>query len=245
MNNKHGLSRYIPNSIKRQVRQASGFGCVVCGASIVEYEHVDPEFVDAAEHEPQNITLLCPQCHSKVTTRMWSKQKIKSAMSNPRCKQNGFSSEFFDLGQSHPTLAFGGMTLRSCQIPIQVRGVPLFQVKAGEEPGAPFRLSGHFFNSQGAPSLTIRDNEWFALSSNWDVEVSGGTIIVRDAPGHISLKLNADPPNGIIVDRMDMLCNGIRFVASQDVLSFGRSGGSMVSMKNCISDNGVIGLALG
>lgn len=242
--NKYGLSRDIPDPIKRQVRQACGFGCVVCGASIIEYEHVDPEFADATEHDASNITLLCPQCHSKVTRGMWSKRTIKSAMSNPRSKQEGFSNEFFDLGQSHPALAFGGMILRKCSIPIQVRDVPLFQVKAREEFGAPFRLSGHFFNSVGAPSLTIQDNEWKALSSNWDVEVSGKTIIVRDAPGHISLKLKADPPNGLLVEQLDMFVYGYRFIASLETFSFGPLGGGMMSFTNGISDASTIGFQL-
>jgi len=164
-------------------------------------------------------------------------------MSNPRCKQTGFSNEFFDLGESHPALTFGGVTLRNCRIPIQVRGIPLFQVKAREEPGGPFRLSGHFFNSKGAPSLTIQDNEWLALSSNWDVEVTGRTIVVRDEPGHISLKLKADPPNGLIVERLDMLLYGYQFIGSPDVLKFGRLGSGM-TFQNCIVDNCGIGLAL-
>lgn len=244
MNNRHGLSRDIPDPIKRQVRQACGFGCVVCGASIVEYEHVDPEFAEATEHDPSKITLLCPQCHLKVTTGMWSKQKIKSAMSAPRCKEIGFASEAFDLGQTHPAVTFAAVTLRNCEIPVLVRDLPLFQVKNGEDPGAPFRLTAHFFNSNGTPSLLIRDNEWLALSSNWDVEVTGGSIIVRDSPGHVSLKLVADPPCGLIVERMDMLLYGIRFTGGPNVLQVAFPGGGMSTFTSCLVDNCKVGLAL-
>lgn len=241
--NRHGLSRDIPESVKRQVRQACGFGCVVCGASIIEYEHVDPEFVDATEHNAANITLLCPQCHSKVTRGIWSKEKIKSAMSEPRCKQTGFSNEFFDLGKNHPALVFGGVTLRNCKIPIMVGEFSLFEINAGEEPNAPFRLSGHFFNSSGNPSLIIRDNEWKALASNWDFEVSGNTIVVRDAPRHISLKLVADPPNGLIVEQMDMLLSGYRFIADPKSLEMEFSNTRM-TMNSCLFDNCHVGLRL-
>lgn len=65
--NKHGLSRTIPDKIKEQVRKNSGFGCVICGVGIIEYEHVNPEFKDCTEHNSENITLLCPTCHSKKT----------------------------------------------------------------------------------------------------------------------------------------------------------------------------------
>src|SRR4030081_1882421 len=137
--NRHGLTRDIPEPVMRKVRQASGFGCVICGASIIEYEHVDPEFVDAREHNATEITLLCPQCHSKVTTGIWSKDKVKAAMAAPRCKRCGFTSEAFDLGKTHPVIVFAGMTLKKCDIPIEVRGLPLFQIKTGEVEHAPFR----------------------------------------------------------------------------------------------------------
>lgn len=242
--NRHGLSRDIPDPAKRRVRQACGFGCVICGASIVQYAHVDPEFPDARKHDPLRIALLCPQRHSKVTAGMWSKEKIKFAMSAPRCKDTGFSSEVFDLGQTHPVVTFGGVTLRNCEIPVQVRDLALFQVKIGEESRAPFRLTAHFFNSSGAPSLFVRENEWFAFTSNWDVEVSGGVITVRDSPGHISLKLLADPPQGLIVERMDMLLHGFRFVGGPNLLQVVTPSGGTTTLTSCLCDNCKVGLSL-
>ena len=57
--NKHGLSRYIPEAIKREVRQRCGFGCVICGFGFYDYEHFDPDFADAKFHDPNGMTLLC------------------------------------------------------------------------------------------------------------------------------------------------------------------------------------------
>ena len=51
--NKHGLPRTIPPDVKRAVRRACGFGCVICGLGIVDYEHVDPTFADALVHDPE------------------------------------------------------------------------------------------------------------------------------------------------------------------------------------------------
>ena len=55
--NRFGLSRYIPEDIKRLVRQNSKFGCVVpgCRISFYEYEHILPEFKDARAHDPEKI----------------------------------------------------------------------------------------------------------------------------------------------------------------------------------------------
>ena len=68
--NKYGLSRNIPEDVKLAVRQACGFGCVVCGMSIIEYEHIDPPFHDATVHDPTKIALLCATCHGNVSKKV-------------------------------------------------------------------------------------------------------------------------------------------------------------------------------
>src|SRR5262245_16747171 len=127
--NQYGLSRDIPADVKRAVRQACGYGCVICGSAIIEYEHVEPTFENAREHDPDGITLLCPQCHGKVTRKFLSKQTVQNAMLHPKCKEQGYANEFFDIGRTHPRLVFAGTTIEKTPVPIQVRDIPLFQVQ--------------------------------------------------------------------------------------------------------------------
>ena len=63
--NRFGLSRDIPDKKKRAIRQACGFGCIVCGCMLFEYAHSDPPFEDAKTHDPEKIKLLCKGCHGK------------------------------------------------------------------------------------------------------------------------------------------------------------------------------------
>jgi hypothetical protein len=224
--NQYGLPRNIPDPVKRQVRQACGFGCVVCAGSIVEYEHVDPAFVDAKAHDPRSIALLCPGCHAKVTRNFLSKDTVKDAMRDPFCKKAGYASELLDVGKTHPKVVFAGLTLTNCQIPIAVRGIPLFLIQEAEATGAPFRLSAHFSNSRGQPSLEIVDNEWRVYGTNWDAEAVGGAIIIRDGPRHVSLRLVASPPDGVIVEELDMHLAGFHFLGSPETLTVHMPGGA-------------------
>jgi len=241
--NKHGLSRTIPADIKRDVRQRCGFGCVVCGLGIVQYEHVEPEFPEAERHEADKIALLCPQCHAKVTTGFWSKEKIKQAMQNPICKQRGFTKEVFDFCGGHPALQFGGMLIRNCPIPIQVGGRPLFKIEKPEAEGGPFRLSGIFCDSTGKISLQILENEWIASSANWDVEVSGGAITIREAHGKIHLILRVKPPESLIVERLDMRIGNLGFEADGDHLRVKFPNGGYGDFTRCGVDNCMVGIA--
>ncbi|MCS4133673.1 HNH endonuclease [Salinibacter ruber] len=242
--NKHGLSRTIPAQVKREVRRSCGFGCVICGTSIIEYEHIDPPFAEAKEHDPDRIALLCPRCHAKVTRGFLSKEAVKEARRDPYCLKEGYASEFIDVGRKHPKIEFAGVTLVECDIPVQVDEAPLFQIKEAEEEGGPFRLSAHFSNSKGEASLQIQDNEWRVFTGNWDVEAVGGTITIRDAPGQISLQLSISGRGTIAIQNLNMQLNGMHFHGNTDDLVVESSDGRSMRLTNCIASNCHVGLAL-
>ena len=243
--NKYGISRDIPADTRREVRKACGFGCVVCGLAIVEYEHIDPPFSEAKDHDPNRIALLCPQCHAKVTRSFLSKQTVQEARRTPFCKQKGFASEFFDIGRSHPKLTFAGSTTINTPIPIMVQGIVLFQIEQAEESGAPFRLSGNFYDSVGKLSLQIVDNEWRPRSSNWDVEATGGVITIRENPRHISLRLRTILPNGLEVEQLDMFVNKWRIVGNKRELTVESPDGRQTTFSGCIASGHRVGFAFG
>src|SRR5436190_17564410 len=90
--NAHGLSRDIPEPIKRAVRQRCGFGCIICGSAVVQYHHFSPEYADATEHRAEGITLLCGRCHDKV--RQAGPEEIERYNAAPFCKREGFAHDF-------------------------------------------------------------------------------------------------------------------------------------------------------
>src|SRR5680860_323928 len=95
--NKYGLSRNIPADVKRQIRKECGFGCVICGGAFITYEHIDPTFAEAREHDPEKMTLLCGGCHFRVTKGIWSKEKVRSAKKAPITFKNGGAKDAFDF----------------------------------------------------------------------------------------------------------------------------------------------------
>jgi hypothetical protein len=215
--NRFGLSRDIPSSIKRAVRQACGYGCVVCGSAIVEYEHVDPPFADARTHDAERITLLCPTCHGMVTRGFMSKQTVTDHLAAPACLARGYSNALFDLRRETAEIIIGSNVIRAPS-PIAVKGKPLLTFHPAESAGAPIQLTGNFYNSRGELSVMIRENEWQALSTNWDAEAKGGVIVIRDDVAHISLQLRAVPPKVLVVERLDMLFNRCRIRTDGDAL---------------------------
>ena len=243
--NSFGLSQDIPEAVKRAVRQHCGFRCVICGVSIVEYEHVMPEFAKAKRHDPECITLLCPNCHARVTRNYLSKRRIREAMAKPKCRETGFSFSPFDIGSVPLLIKIAGLTLKNCPTPIRVREWSLIRVEQPEVEGGPYQVSASFFDGSGNPSLFLEKNEWRIFSGQWDVEVVGGRIEFHSEPRVVALALAFDPSNGIIVEKIDMYVMGYRFEGNADTLVARTPDGGVLSFTGCIADHCQIGMQLG
>ena len=214
--NRHGLLRYIPNDVKKEVRKRSGFGCVVCGNAFYTYEHIDPPFKDATEHNPDHMALLCGTCQNRSTAKSLSKDSIKRASRNPECLKKGFSFGPLDVGMEHPKVTIGSLqVIRTTNI-IRVLGDPILCVDPPEQEGGPFRLSAVLTDSEGKEILYIDENEWQAPTTNWDVEVTGQYIRVRRAHRDIVLSLKMDAPAGIIIEKLNSSYKDIKIVCQNE-----------------------------
>lgn len=215
--NQHGLSRDIPEGVKRQIRQRDGFGCVVCGRAIYDYEHIAPEFSDAREHSSQGILLLCSEHHSLKTRGLLSKETILAAAQNPRAKQHGFSFGPFDIGAAPPTIRLGTLTVRNVQTLIEILGEPIFSIRPPNESGLPFLINACLRDRDGEIILHIVDNEWRTPCENWDVEIEGPRITIRKKLGDILLQLRSEPPHQLVIERLDMIHRGNRVTCREGV----------------------------
>jgi hypothetical protein len=213
--NSHGLSRNIPSEVKREIRKRCGFGCVICGSAIYIYEHVDPLFKDAKEHDPCKMALLCGSCHDKVTDGIWSKEKVKRALENPIGLSKGFSYGDFDIGFEHPEIVLGDIRIANTYNIIEAFGKDLLKIESPEEIRTPFRISAFIYDECGKEIFKIVQNEWQSPSYNWDIEIIGAKITIRHAPKQIILVIRAEPPNRLIFERLNMFYKGGRITASE------------------------------
>lgn len=202
--NKHGLSRSIPDPVMRAVRQRDGFGCVMCGKAVYDYEHFDPEFADALSHDVNGIVLLCIEHHGLKSRKLLSKDTIRRHITSPACKQTGFSFGPFDIGNLHPEIILGQLTCKDVRCLLCLDGDEIFSVSPPTALGLPFRINADIRDANGQTILRIVDNEWRSEVTNWDVDVIGPVITIRNAPRSISLALRSEPPDRIVIERLDM-----------------------------------------
>lgn len=222
--NQFGLSRYIPADVTRQVRRECGFGCVICGLAIVQYEHIDPAFADATVHDPAKIALLCAACHDHVTRGQWSKQRVIDARRQPVTFTKGYSHDAFDI--NHPfTLQVGSNLFHDVRSIIREPGRgDWFTIEPPEGNAAPARISATFFDAAGTPSLSIERNEWTCPTAVWDMKIEGRIIEVRHTKSELGLRLRASPPHHLAIERLNMRRGDIRLDINETglvVLNYG------------------------
>ncbi len=227
--NKYGLKRSIPEETKRAIRTACGFGCVCCGLAIASYEHIDPEFCEASEHDQEKMAYLCEGCHSRVTRKFWSKDRIKKARQNPWCVTNNKCHDAFDIGSSTELkIIIGTNHIINIHEIFKVDETVLLAIEPPESDGGPFRLSGEFYDEMGRNIFRICRNEWIGNSQNWDIECVGGRIIIRTGQNNIALQLLSQPPFGITIEKMNMNYRGTSYFADEGFLKVSSHDGGTI-----------------
>jgi hypothetical protein len=200
--NKHGLSRYIPAGVAREVRQRCGFGCVVCGGAIYEYDHFDPPFEDATHHHASGIALLCPPDHTRKASGLLSAERFSQAIEEPYAIANGTAWAAWDGANFAPEFWVGLIRYRGGTSILDVDGEILFGFAPPEDAGAPPLTRARFFDRNQALVFAIENNEITINSDSFDVEAIGNRWTIRSAPQNVDLEIRLEPPRRIIIPRI-------------------------------------------
>jgi hypothetical protein len=193
---------------------------VICGNAFYDYEHIEPEFKDAKEHNPDCMALLCRDCHGRVP-HFLSKQAVWEGRRAPKCKSTGFSFGPLDVGKDDLTFVLGGLTFRNPSSILRVFDHELLRVEGPEAEGGPLRVSASFYDEDGKLTARIDRNRLIVITQVWDAEVSGGTVTFRRAAGDIALRLIFFPRKGIQIDRLRLLYRGVVVEVQDDVVRVG------------------------
>ena len=216
-------SRNIPLPIQREIRQRCGFGCVVCGLPLYEYEHMS-EWAQVKRHVANEITLLCDRHHREKTGGLLPKEVVRGADADPFNLREGVSKPYdlhFRGKQAEVVIGGNSFTCEdqgygTAMVPISIDGVALVGLILGD---GHLLLNVVAFNEFNVPVLHIKNNQLFYSMSPWDVQLVGTTLTLRETHRRILLEIEFAPPNKVIVTRGRFLRNGIEvLVRPENVL---------------------------
>ncbi len=83
-------SRDIPLPMQREIRQRCGFGCVICGLPLYEYDHL-LGWANVKRHVAEEITLLCDKHHREKTAELLPIEHVREANKTPYNLREGVS----------------------------------------------------------------------------------------------------------------------------------------------------------
>lgn len=202
--NKHGLTRYIPSDVQAKIRKDDGYGCIKCGNIFIQFEHIDPLFCDAIEHNAENIALLCSDCHSESTGKRLPKRIIQDLKKNPYCKRVGFAkSNKFYPNPDQMRIEIGNSSFSNTDIAITIHGKPIiWATKDTSDPYSPLLYNAIFMDSNGNKIGYLNKNQFIGLINGCDFQAISSRIEVRSQKGEINLVLDIEGDDIVKIKRI-------------------------------------------
>lgn len=242
MVNKHGLSRTISAEVKRAVRKQDGYGCVICGKMLVDYEHIEPLFCDATEHNPDHIALLCSDHHDQVTRRILPKRVIKESKAKPYCKQRGFAVSSYFPHPKDIKIKCGTSYFENTKKILEINGKPIIWI---EEEEGQILFNAIFYDNDGNKVGYLNRNTFIALVNNCDVYAVASRIEARLKKGVINLELDIEADGIVEIKRLSSNYGGTKVVINNKGEMEVNSHGSTLILGNNNFSNCGSGIAIG
>lgn len=208
----------IKEDIKREVRQRCGFGCVICGRPIYEYDHI-LGWAKVERHEASEITLLCGDHHREKTAGFLPNQSVIEANQKPFNIVNGVTAPHtLHYSGKEFSLVIGSFRFQGTDRgsgaageAIRMDGESLFGVRLEDDH---FLLNLSVYDSKEDLVLLIADNELVLNVRSWDIEVAGARITIREGKGSVLFDIAFRPPSTVVVMRGRFQHNGIEVLVT-------------------------------
>lgn len=209
-------SRNIPLPIQREVRQRCGFGCVICGLPLYEYEHME-EWAVVKRHVADEITLLCDQHHREKTGGLLPVEVVRAANKAPFNLKEGNSKPYnLHFAGTEATIEIGSNSFTckdngygTAMVPVSVDGTPLIGLILAD---GHLLLNLVVFDEYNAPVLHIKNNQLIYSTSPWDIQLVGKKLTIREAHKRILFEIEFFPPNRVVINRGRLLRNGVEIL---------------------------------
>lgn len=245
----------IPNQIKREVRQRCYFGCVHCGNPLIDYHHIIP-WSEVRKHEAKNITLLCSQCHRKVTQGHYATEQVIEWDKEPHNKNEVYSpAEMLgyrlfkpeDIKKIHVEISNAKFNVQLIDtqlqnyimIPIMIDGEPIvaFTVLDG-------RLSLYLklYDENNRVAVKIVNNEVITRLDFWDITFIGKTLKINRKSHDIFIEIDFNTPYSIHIRKGYLMHNQKGFrVYSDRIKTLEKN----IQLANVTVTNFLVGISMG
>ncbi|WP_410537515.1 HNH endonuclease [Streptomyces sp. KL2] len=209
----------IAEDVKREVRRRCGFGCVLCGSPIYQYDHMHDWALGGA-HDAENLTLLCASHHEEKTKKLLPVGKVRQANATPfnRSRESSPVHALHYFGDSFEVI-LGSLKFTqrlnsegACSL-INVNSETLLGLRLEE---GNLLVTLKLYDAQGSPLVLITENELTYKTASWDVEFVGRALTIREGERKIQARVGFGPPRLLNLQRGIFMHRGLRMEISSD-----------------------------
>lgn len=233
--NKFGLSRNIPDDIKKTIRQNSKYGCVVphCRNVIYEYEHLIPEFKDAITHDPEKMCLTCPTHNPRKQgpnrEELYSKDQLINFYSAIRTAKESIelrNNDIFSGFDNNIKIKMGGLICENVNSLIEIDGKNIFsfRINSNKSLFSPdIHFNGKFEKPNGELLCEIKENEWVSNSNHGDLIYKNGILSIFEENQKPIFSIKKVPTdNTLIIENLDLWVSPFHIYISNNELIVAR-----------------------
>jgi hypothetical protein len=210
----------IGSEVEREVRRRCGFGCVICGLPLYEYDHI-LGWSNVQRHVAEEITLLCDMHHHEKTNGLLPLDRVVAANREPFNLRRGVSKPYnlhysgtgceTIIGSNRFVTADPGGGTVSVALIIDETPIVGFELSDGH-----LLLNLQLFDDRNDLVVRVIRNELVYSTSPWDIRLRGRNLLVRAAERRILVDILFEAPNRIVLRRGRILCNGVQIILQPD-----------------------------
>jgi hypothetical protein len=210
------MTRDIPLSVKRQLRQEAGFGCCFCGYPFIEYHHIVP-FSECKRHDPRDMMVVCPTHHHQCSVNALAVDKQREAKVAPCNIARGYADGQLVIPTKTIAVQVGSTEFVGGGFKFAVDTEPLLSIRPDRE--GRLQITVDLFDETDGLLLALSENEWIAGDPlPWDIEYSFNYILLRHRERKISLEVDARAP--LVNIKGELWRKGQKFSLRNDGLYF-------------------------
>lgn len=221
MKNKYGLSRYIPEDIREQVRKRSGYGCIVCRKIPYDYDHFQKSYVESKIHDPDDIILLCPNHHRAKENGQLSPAKIQLRIEQIKKGDPQYLTEL--LSDYFNIFWPANNIFSNFSSGIKINGKPVFEVTRTGDKFDPVHFSFVIKDRKNETICVVKNNAFeFREDKIRDLILEGSNLKLKDENDEYILDLEI-LHLGIYIKRLKIIQDGCYILADKTSLIVGNS----------------------
>ena len=178
-----------PEEVQRQLRREAGFGCCRCGHPFYEYHHIIPWEVEK-HFRPEDMMIVCPNCHHEITTGKVSIEEQRRWKSHPSNIKAGKAFGLLRVEQRELAVALGGGMFIETPVLLRISGEDMVTMKRSIDGRLLVSITSYDENDELV--FKIEDNEWITGSKlPWDLYAKWRHVTLRQKMRGIGLEVDA------------------------------------------------------